>query len=186
MPGVLQPADQRTCDATDHVILNLEEILHVPVVAFRPNVVAGLGLDELRGDADTASRLPHTALDDVLDAELAPHVLNHRRLVLVVERGVSSDDKERAEARQLRCDVLGYAIGEIFLLRITRHVREGKNGYRDFVMVSRKGYGRWTGDGARTNTIYPHRFGDVLELSLAKALEVDLDLALDLPVGVLR
>ena len=42
----------------------------------------------------------------------------------------------------------------------------------------------WTSTGI--DTINAYRLGDVLEFSSAKILEIDLDLALDLPVGILR
>src|SRR5690348_17353271 len=45
---------------------------------------------------------------------------------------------------------------------------------------------RWAGAEAKIYTINAHRFGDVLEFPSAKILVVNVDLALDLPMGVLR
>ena len=57
-------------------------------------MAAALGVYELGRDAHPVPGLSDAALDDVMDAEFAPYVLNLRRPALVVEGGVAGDDEE--------------------------------------------------------------------------------------------
>ena len=71
-------------DRRDHVpddlVLQREQFREVAVVALGPEVMAGLGLDELSGHPDAVPRAPGAALEHVADAELAADLLHrHRR-----------------------------------------------------------------------------------------------------------
>jgi hypothetical protein len=79
-------------------------------------VAVGLCVDQLHGDADTAARLAHAALDDVLNAKFLGDLLRIDRLAFVNERRIARDNKQLAEARQLGENVLGDAVGKEFLL----------------------------------------------------------------------
>jgi hypothetical protein len=110
------------------LVLHREDVLQIAVVTLRPDVHAARGIDELRGDAHPGAGLSHAALDHVLGAELAPHLGHVRRLSLERERGIAGDDGNIAEVGERRDDVLGDAVGEIFLLRVAAHVDEGQHG----------------------------------------------------------
>ena len=52
----------RAGDRGDDLVLQLEEVGEVAVVFFSEQVVAGVGPNQLRGDADPAPGFAHTAL----------------------------------------------------------------------------------------------------------------------------
>ena len=55
------------------------------IVAIGPDVSAGIGLDELTGNADARSRLANAALQDVANPKLASDLLRGDSLALVSE-----------------------------------------------------------------------------------------------------
>ena len=85
---------------------------------------AGLGVDELRGDAHAVARLAHAAFEHIADAELASDLPHVDRLALVGEARIARDHEQPFDARQAGDDVLDHAVGEILLLRIAAHVLE--------------------------------------------------------------
>src|SRR3990172_4697031 len=62
-------------NAADHAVgdfvLNREHVVERPVVAFRPQVIAGCRLDELPGDPDAVAALSYTTFEDVTNPQLA-------------------------------------------------------------------------------------------------------------------
>ena len=58
------------------LVLDGEDVLEVAVVALGPEVVVGLGVDQLHRDAHPLPDLAHAALDDVLHAELGGELLH--------------------------------------------------------------------------------------------------------------
>ena len=179
----IQQARNRRCDLPNHLILNVEDVFKVAVVPFGPQVIAGRGIQKLRRHAHSVACLAHAALDDILDTEFAPHVLDLWRLALVVERGIAGDDNHRAEARELGDHVLADAIGEILLLGVSAHVDERQHGDGGFVgklqrcrLVRRRSVAVRPAPDA-------DRLGDVLEFVFAGVREGGLDFARDLIVG---
>ena len=90
----------------------------VPIVPLRPDVVAGLALDQLTGDPDAVAGLAETALQHISNAELAPNLLYVDGAAFVGERGIAGDHEQRGIARQRGDDVLGDPIGDEFLLGV--------------------------------------------------------------------
>jgi hypothetical protein len=82
-------------------------------------VSAGSSIDQLRINADTIANAPDAAFQYVTDAELPSHIPNIGRLAFVLERRVARYDGELREPRNLGDDILGNAVAEILLLRIT-------------------------------------------------------------------
>ena len=91
---------------------------------------AGRGVDQLGGDADAVAGAANAALQHVAHAKLAPDLPHVDGLALVPEAGVAGDDEQLGEPRQLRDDVLGDAVAEVFLIRVATHAGEGENGDR--------------------------------------------------------
>ena len=58
-------------DALGDVVLHGEQVLQHAVVAIGPDVLAGLGFDQLAGDADAPVGHAHAAFEHVAHAELA-------------------------------------------------------------------------------------------------------------------
>ena len=63
-------------NAADHVfgdfVLDGEDVVKRPIVAFRPEVIAGLRLDELPGDPNAVAAPSHAAFEDVTDPSSRP------------------------------------------------------------------------------------------------------------------
>jgi hypothetical protein len=111
-------------DMLRDIVLHGEQIFQHAVVAVRPDMLAGLGLDQLTGDADTPLRDAHTALEHVANAEIARDLAHVGRLVLVDEGRVAGDDEQPAEPCKSGDDVLGQAVGEEVVLGIPAHIDE--------------------------------------------------------------
>ena len=56
-------------DCLGDVVLNGEDVGELAVVAFRPEVITILCVNELCGDADASARPTHAAFEDGADAE---------------------------------------------------------------------------------------------------------------------
>ena len=83
---------------------------------------AGLGGDQLRVDLYLVADAAHAAFQDIADAEFAPDLLGVDRLALVSERGVAGDDEAAPDMREIGRQIVGEAVGEIFLLGIAAQV----------------------------------------------------------------
>ena len=88
---------------------------------------AGLGVDELRRDAEIVAGAPDAALEHIAHAELAPELGDVHRLPLVLEGRVAREHAQVARPRQLGQDVLGQAVAEILLARVAAQVDEGED-----------------------------------------------------------
>src|SRR5258706_1153361 len=178
--GCLDAAGQRRDDRAGHLVLDGEDILELAVIAFGPNVPVGFRIDQLHGDADSITHLPHAPLEDVIDAEFARDLLHFYRLTLVYEGRVTRDNEQVMETGQLRYDVLCEAVREEFLLRIAAHVNQRQHGD-----------GRLLGDRRRQPSILrvlrrsfwlllkpdpkdADRTGDILDALVAEILEFDV------------
>ena len=55
---IFDAADQHRDDAARHLVLDVEELAHRAVVALRPELTGGVGLDQPHGDPDAPARPP--------------------------------------------------------------------------------------------------------------------------------
>src|SRR5438046_5476859 len=117
-------ADQGSDDGLPDLVAHREEIRHRTIEGLAPDMSAGLGIDELRGDPDAFPHPAHAALDQEANTQLVPEPLHVDGLALEPESRVARSYRQRAPSRQLGDDVLGDAVGEIVLLRIASHVQE--------------------------------------------------------------
>ena len=74
------------------VVLDSENIVEISVVAIRPLVMAGIGIDELSGDAHPIARFAHTALQHVPDTLFLTNLFHIDGLILIDHDRVSGDD----------------------------------------------------------------------------------------------
>ena len=145
-------------DPRPDLVLKVEDVGRIAVVAFRPEVDAGLGVDQLGVDADAPAGLAHAALDHVAHAELAGHLAHVERLALVGEGRIAGDDQEPGDLGQVGDQILGHAVGEVLLLGIAAHIRERQ--HRDRGLVGR-------GDGQ----VFPGRGPDIRQSGGAQPLD---------------
>ena len=80
-------------DPLGDLVLQLEHVVERTVELFRPQMRAGLGLDQLRGDAQPIAALADAALKHIARAELAPHLPDIDRLPFVNEARIARDDR---------------------------------------------------------------------------------------------
>src|SRR5205085_7444142 len=113
-----------------------EHIFQRAVETVGPEMRAGFGLDQLRGDAHPATALAHRPFEEVAHAEFATHPLYVYALALVRKTRIAGDDEQRANAAERGDDLLDHAVGEIFLLRVTAHILERQ--YRDRRLVGQR------------------------------------------------
>ena len=81
-------------------ILQLEYIGHDAVVPVGPDMVAGLGFDQLARDAQLPERPAHAAFKNVTDAEPPSDVADIHALALEGEGRVARDHEQGTEARK--------------------------------------------------------------------------------------
>jgi len=84
-------------------------------------------------------RFPHRAFQNVADAEFAADALHIYRLALIGKARIAGDDEQPADAAERGDDLLDHAVGEIFLLRVARHVLERQHRDRRLVGSGNEG-----------------------------------------------
>ena len=108
-------------------------------------MIAGRGVDQLRGDPHLLVGFLHTAFQHVAHAHLLPHVLHLHRLAFVGEGRVAGDDKEAGDPGEVAGEHFGDAVAEVLLLGVFAHVDEGQHDDGGFVGQRQR---RWRGLGA--------------------------------------
>src|SRR5438477_11892491 len=93
-------------DVDRHLILKIENVFQGAVETIGPEMGAGLGLDQLRGDARPVPTLAHRALQHIADTELASHLLHPDRSSLVSGARIAGDDEQPADAAERGDDLL--------------------------------------------------------------------------------
>ena len=81
-----QPHLEPVCNRPGDLILYLEEVLHLTIVALRPQMEAVSDINELHRDADPVGGTPDATLEDVRHIELRPDFTDLDRLAFKGER----------------------------------------------------------------------------------------------------
>ena len=138
-------------------------------------------LDQLRGYPHPIAGPAHAAFKHVADPQVTPDIGDADRAALVDEGGIARDHDQLREAGQRGEDVLGKAVGEIFLLGIAAQIGERQHGDRRLV-VQGQGLGRTMRGRLRDGDRRCHRIakpehegldraGDVLQAERSEFLE---------------
>ena len=106
------------------LVLHSEQIGGVAVEPLRPEMGVGCRIDQLSADPDLAAGPPDAAFEYIAHAELAADLLCVDRLALVGERGVALNHQAALDAGEIGGQILGDAIGKIFLLRFIAKIGE--------------------------------------------------------------
>ena len=130
--GDTQSLGDLVCD----FILYRKDIVQVPVIGFRPQVVSVLDIDQLRGDAHTVTLvvLAHAAFEDRLDTQFFTDIPQVLILALEGERGGAPGHPQFFYLGQDIEQFLAEPIGEILVVAIGAHVYERQYGNRLFVV----------------------------------------------------
>src|SRR5271165_4471229 len=179
---------ERHPDTAGDLVLQRKQVARVAVEAPGQHMRAGLGIDQVRVDADLVARPSNASFQHVAHTKLAPDLLHIDAVALVREARIAGDYEQPADARQRGDDFLDHAVGEIFLVRIAAHILERQ--YRDRRLLRQRqgcrgGYGRCR-RGCQLCALDTHRPGDILQSLLAAIAKFGLDLAPHLAERVLR
>src|SRR6516162_3247068 len=132
-------------------------------------------VDQLCGDPRTIAGTANRAFEYRLYTKLTANGANIDRAPLVGEARVARDDHQACDLRQIGDDVLADPVGEILLLRITRHVSEWQNSDRRMRLRIVSVGVPATGDGSVRVGTPPNRPVDVLDIDLAAVLEANVN-----------
>ena len=83
----------RSDDSLGDFVLHGKDVGDAAVVALGPEMAAGGGVVELRGDAHLVAASPHAAFEHVADAELPPDLFHVDRAALVHEARIARDNE---------------------------------------------------------------------------------------------
>jgi hypothetical protein len=120
------PRDDRARD----LFLDREDVVGLAVVYVGPQAIAALRADQLRGDAQLASRLAHAPLDHRVDAELAADLADIHRLLLVGEHGSAGRDLQSLDCAERGDELFGHPVAEVLVLGLDAAVGERQHGNR--------------------------------------------------------
>ena len=119
-----QPDPQRLHDPVGDFVLHGEHVGEVPIVALRPQMPAGLAVDQLCDDPDAPARLADAPLQHVAYAQLFAQLLQLHGRTLVGERRIARGHIQARDPGEVGDEILGNAVAEVLLLRIAAHVDE--------------------------------------------------------------
>ena len=111
-------------DRLRHLALEREDVPHVALVGFGPEVTVRRGIHEEGRDPDAVPRAEHRAFDDRAHVEGAGDVPERRVRALVAHDRRPRDDAQRADLRQACDQRFRHAVREIVLLGIAGEVLE--------------------------------------------------------------
>jgi hypothetical protein len=118
---------ERAGETADDLVLCLREVGAIGVEAIRPDMRAALRIDELNVYSNLVGRPADAAFEDVPDTKLPANLSRIGGFALKGEGRVASDHKASGNPRQIRCQIVGDAVGEIFLIGIAGQVRKGED-----------------------------------------------------------
>src|SRR4029453_11678075 len=166
-----------------------EDVVQITIIALRPQVMPGDGINKLGSDTDLITDLPDTSLQDISHAQLAAYVRDLYRPVLVRKRRNTGHPGKPTGLREIGDDIVSDAVGEVLLLRVVAHVRERKHrdGRLFAHLESRPSLRRlspwWrltARGGVHPHPINTHRLVDVLEDLLSERLAIERQLVRNL------
>src|SRR5262245_19939651 len=156
-----------------------------------PEVMAIQAVDQLGSQSYPVPSLSNAPLQDIASAEEPANLTYVSRLPLEHEAGVASDNEQLLYFGQRRQQVIGDAIREPLLLRITAQVRKRQDRKRRLVGNWQRHLG-WVLRrnrccrrvrmvcGSRANSKEPHWAFDILQCLLTKIIEYQIRLSTNL------
>ncbi len=85
-------------------------------------MTAGSGVDQLGIDPHLIAYPANTAMNEETNIEPVCHMADVQGLAFVDERGITGDDQEIGAFRQAGDQIIGHAIGKIFLFEIDAQI----------------------------------------------------------------
>ena len=120
---------ERARDVAHDVVAHDDQLVGVGVVLVGPHQGARLRIGEPHGQPELAAALPHAALGEIADLEIAGDLLATGRAALVGGDGARCEHRQVGKAGERADDVLGEPVGEVVVAGIERGQRQ--NGDRE-------------------------------------------------------
>ena len=114
-------------DLARDLVLQLEDVLHLAVVPLGPDGEVRVRVHELRVDAQPRPGPAKAPAEDVGRAELLSDLRRRDLLVAIRQHRGTREDLQALDLRELRDDVLGHAVAEVFVLFDAAQVLEVQN-----------------------------------------------------------
>src|SRR4029077_13292433 len=109
--------------------LDREDIGQIAVVGFRPEMRFGPRVDQLRVDAHAIARALNASFNHIRDSQLLRDVAQIAcNAALILQNGGAADHLQVGNSGKASEDFILYAIGEIYVIRISAAVFERKDG----------------------------------------------------------
>ena len=131
----LQHDLQLVGDRTRDAFLQVEDVVEITVVGFRPLVVTVAGPDQLGGDAHAVALLADRTFQNVRHAQCLTDIGEVLVSPLEVKRRGTTGDLQPIDLGQRVEDFLADAVGEVLLILLRAHVDEGEHGNRLLVRL---------------------------------------------------
>ena len=118
---------ERLSEAAGDLALRVRKISAVGLEPVGPNMRTTFGVDQLNIHPNLIASPPYAAFEDIPNAEFAADLLHVDGLTPVGEGRVAGNHKASRYPREICSQIVGDAIGEIFLVWITRQVGKGQD-----------------------------------------------------------
>jgi hypothetical protein len=105
-------------------VLQIEDVRDFSIEPISPKMCAGFGIDKLSADPHPLAGPSDVTFEHITYAEFAPNLLYVDEFTLERKCSAVRDHEGTGKSRQLGRNVLGQAIDEIVLLRITTDIRK--------------------------------------------------------------
>ena len=153
-----EPAADLARHRARHLALHRQHVADVALVALRPEVLLGVGADELQRDAHAVAGAQHRALQDVVDAELAGDLGEQLVRAAVAHHRLPRDDAQRAHLGDGGDQLLGEPLDEV--VGAAAEVGERQHRQRRRGARVRDAAGDAAGEAALGDADARHRLGD--------------------------
>ena len=114
----------------DDFFLDGEDVRHLSVVAFGPEVTTILGAHQLRRDPQPIARLANRPLEHGVDVELPADAPDVHVGLLHAERGGSRRDAQALYLAQRREELFGETVAEVLQILVGSEIGERQDGNR--------------------------------------------------------
>jgi hypothetical protein len=122
------PAEQRPRDLLHNVVLDDEQVAFVALVPLRPEVSAGLRIDQLGGHPHPTAGGLDTAFEQIPDAKFTADLPRIDMAIPKREARRASDHREITMAGQIGDGVLADAVGQAVPPLVTGEIGEWQDG----------------------------------------------------------
>ena len=110
--------------------LKSDDVAFVALVALRPEMMIGRGVNQLRGDAHKSACAQYASFDYAIHAELMRDLRQGLRASLVRHHRCTRDHRHVSQLGEIGDQRLCHRIGEILLRRIAAEIRKRQDGDR--------------------------------------------------------